>query len=124
MKNIAVLGCTLKLSQGTGAITITSVPSLKSFTSGKAIYRGNLSFTVSGFTGGDITVPGSGTGSGSIVSTATKNKADGQFVMLEGDKATGVVITGLKPAGTSTVPAFCTIDVEINNAGQSDARGN
>lgn len=123
LKNIAVEGCTLQLQNGTGTITINpGQASAKVKCDGKAVYTA-LKFTVSGYTGGAITVSGSGAGSGEIISTAQKNKAEGKSVFLEGDKSAVVTINGLQPSGSGTAPATATETVTIQMAGQSKVKG-
>ena len=117
LKNIAVQGCTLKLSQGTGNISITNDPSDDVKINGKGVYT-SMNFSISGFTGGEITVAGSGAGSGSINTTVQNVKVDGKPVLVKGDKSAEITINGQKPSGSGTDPASCIVTVEISDAGQ------
>lgn len=124
LKNIAVEGCTLEFQNG-GSGTITVTPGQTSMTTkadGKSVYT-SLKFTVSAYTGGEITIPGSGSGSGEITASAEKVKVDGKKVFLEGDVSATFTITGQKPSGTTTVPATNDEVVKITDAGQSKAKG-
>lgn len=123
LKNIAVEGCTLQLQSGTGTITINpGQTSAKARADGKAVYT-SLKFSVSGYTGGAITVAGSGSGSGEIQTTARKVKADGRYVFLEGDQSAVFTLNGLQPSGGGTAPATATDTVKIQSAGQTKSRG-
>lgn len=124
LKNIAVDGCELELSVGTGDITIIGGQTTDNIKcDGKAAYT-SLAFMVSNFTGGDITVAKSGSGGGSIDASATKVKIMNCPAFLEGDKTNvPIVITGQKPSGTSTVVATCNVTVSIKKAGQDKVKG-
>lgn len=123
LKNITVEGCTLQLQSGTGTITITpGQTSTKVKADGKAVYK-TLKFTISGYTGGTITVSGSGSGSGEINASATKVKVEGNAVFLEGDQSATITLNGLQPSGSGTAPATATDIVKISDAGQSKAKG-
>lgn len=122
MKNIAVKGCSLSLGTGSGSISISSTPSSKVKIDGKGVYSGGLNFSISGYTGGAIT-NGDGAGSGSISPGAMKVKADGSFVMLEGDTSVPVTINGTMPGPSGPQPAVAMDTVKISNAGQSKVKG-
>ena len=124
---IAVDGCTLEFQNGGGpnsAITINP-QQLSSTTKagGKAVYN-TLKFTISGYTGQNITVSESGSGSGEITASATKVKADGKAVILEGDVSASITITGLmpNPYGSGTVTAYATEVVKVTKAGQDKVK--
>lgn len=125
LKYIAVDGCTLEFQKGGGPNTaiIINPNQLSSTTKagGKAVYN-TLKFTVSGYSGQDITVTGSGTGTGEITSSAIKVKTDGKVVILEGDESAEFDITGLKyvSGGTSTVTVKEV--VKVTKAGQDKAK--
>lgn len=127
LKNIVVDGCTLEFQRGGGPNTAISInPNQLSSTTkagGKAVYN-TLKFTVSGYSGQDITIEESGSGSGEIIATATKVKADGKVVILEGDESLEFTITGLKPNpyGSGTVTAYATEVVKVTKAGQDKAK--
>lgn len=116
---IAVQGCMLELSSGEGIRTIESSPSNVSKCNNKGVYTTPLSFSISGYTGGDI-VGGSGSGFGTIVSSAQYTKAENKLVMLEGDTSEEITITGVNSRGQT---ATAIITVKIKSAGQSVAKG-
>lgn len=121
MKNIAVQGCELELtppSSPPASVQITTSPSQKVKADGKNCYKGTLQVSISGYTGGDITVPGSGSGNGTISPGATKGKIEGAAAVLEGDSGT-ITVNGQKPSGSSTVPATQAVTVKIKAAGQT-----
>lgn len=125
LKEIAVEGCTLEFQNGgTGTITINpNQASTKVKAEGKGVYT-SLQFTISGYTGGAITVAKSGSGSGAINATAQKVKVEGSAVFLKGDVSSTITISGLKPAeGGGTAPATATEIVKITNAGQTKVKG-
>ena len=126
MTNIAVKGCTLELSPASSpeaTVTITTPASTTTKADGNAVYSGPLSITIAGYTGGAITVAGSGaTTSPAILQPgATKYKVDGKAVVLEGDSTT-VVVTGLATAGTTTTTATQQVTIKIKSAGQSKCK--
>lgn len=110
---------------GAAQLVISSQPSSTCTAEGKPIWISPIQFTISNYMDGSkINVPASGStvAPGAIQSTATKVKADGQLVMLEGDKVQ-VVVLGQKNSGSSTVPATCDVTVTINAAGQASVTG-
>ena len=124
-KAIAVQGCTIAHDTGSGAsggtFTVTSVPSIKCKAGGNGIYKGTLAFTWAGgnYTGG---VPGTGVASGTINFTATKTKADGQFVLRQDDTGTMNGTVG-NPSGTPPTLPITSAPVKISNAGQTKVSG-
>lgn len=122
-KLIAVNGCTIGHSVGSpvsgGTFTITSVASTKVKAEGKGVYKTTIAFT---FTGGTFVGGSSGTalGSGSITATATKVKAEGGFVVIEGD--TGTLTGTYVPIPTPPPTVSFTSNVEITDAGQTKAK--
>lgn len=125
LKEIAVEGCTLEFQNGgTGTITINpNQASTKVKAEGKGVYT-SLQFTISGYTGGAITVAKSGSGSGTINATAQKVKVEGNAVFLKGDVSSTITINGLKPVeGGGTAPATATEIVKITDAGQTKVKG-
>lgn len=110
---------------GAATLTITSQPSSTVKADGKGVWVGPLMFTISNYMDGtSIDVPASGatTAPGSMPAGAKKVMADGQPVMLKGDKVQ-VVVMGQKTAGQSTVPSTCSVTVEIQDAGQTVVKG-
>jgi|GEM_PF-3846592 len=120
MKNAVVEGCTLELSSGSGMIQINTNPSTKGSVQGKEIYKGTMNISVSGFTSTNVPswIPGSGSGNGVIIGSATKNMLENQPIIKEEDSCT-ITINGQKQTGTNTSPATDVITVKITNAGQS-----
>jgi hypothetical protein len=122
LKETAVLGCTLKISEAPayeGVITIISMPSLKVKAGSKSIYSGDLEISVSAATlvAGGFVSPSPITGT--IKPTAIKTKADNKFVLRKDDK-TLIPLTG---TGYNTavppVSAPLSFNVEISVAGQT-----
>ena len=124
---ITVEGCSLAFQNGGGPNTAIIIEPLQTSPTtkagGKSVYN-TLRFTVSGYTGQDITIAGSGTGSGEITATSTKVRADSKAVILEGDVSASLTITGLKPNpyGSGTVTAYATEIVKVVSAGQDKAK--
>jgi hypothetical protein len=119
-KNIAVNGCTLEITGGSGpAPTITSTPSTKVLAGNKGVFFGEIAFSVSGVTAGDI-ANSDGAGSGSIKGTGD-NVLDGSGnkVVLEGDISAEITVNGTKPSQSGPVPASGKIKVKVSAAGQS-----
>ena len=124
MKNIAVQGCTLEISPASTppcVITIKSAPSQKTKADGKYCYRGDIDISVSGYTGGTITVAGSGSGSDTISGSSTKTQIDGMAAVLEGDKVS-FSLDGKAVSGSSTIDVKQLVTVKISSAGQSKAQ--
>jgi hypothetical protein len=125
LKEIAVEGCTLEFQNG-GNGTITINPgqvSTKVKADGKGVYK-TIKFTVSGYTGGAITVAKSGSGSGEITASATKVKVEGNAVILKGDVSAVFTVTGLKPVeGGGTTTATNQEVVKVTDAGQTKVKG-
>ena len=123
MQSIAVDGCTLQLSAGTGSISITSQPSQKIKCDGKGAYKGQIQFSISGYMGTNIT-NGDGQGSGSISGTSRCVKIEGQTAVLQNDTSESVTINGTKPSssGSGTEPAVDVITVKVSDAGQSKVK--
>ena len=126
-KYIVVEGCELKFQNGGGPNTGISISPMQTSTKvkagGKAVYK-TLKFTVSGYSGQDITVSGSGSGSGEIKATSQKVNVEGKAVILEGDVSAQFTITGLKPVeGGGTETAYATEVVKVTKAGQDKVKG-
>ena len=90
MKNVAVVGCTVTLSPGTGVAQITTQASLKVKADEKGVYFGPIDVSVSGYSDSTITVPLSGSGTITIQPSAQKVKVEGKYVILEGDSGSGM----------------------------------
>jgi len=102
-------------SPTTGVVSITSTPSTKVFAT-TAVHRGTINVSIAGATNGVCTqnVPATGT----IAPTATKVKADGQFVIRQNDSGSATV-NGLTGGGS---PCTLNVQYEISSAGQIKAR--
>lgn len=98
-----------------GIFTITVAPSIRVFISGSGVFRGTILYTFSG--GSDLTVPSPIFVAGSIATTvsqhidptAIKVKADGSFVIRDGDTALMECVGTLLVGGTSQIsgPVVC-----------------
>lgn len=120
----AVEGLTIDHSSGSpvsgGTFSVTSSPSTKVKAVGNGVYRGTLAFTFTGGTHSSGT-SSSALGSGTIAFTATKNKADGQFVLRVGDS--GSMSGTYVPPTTPPPTVVFSSNVEITDAGQDKVRG-
>ena len=117
MKNIAVQGCSLELTDKTlaGLPQITTAPSSTTKADGKPAYRGNLTVSVpivtdtAGNVAADVTLTISG--------SSQKTKIDGQAAVLEGDSGTAKAVVFTHP--TTGVQATHDVEARIASAGQS-----
>lgn len=110
-----------------GTAVITSSPSSYEKIDGKGIYAGDVTVSVSGFKGGNIsdgggyvvTTPGSGTDT--LSPSSDSCKAGGEYVLREGDNVdvtvSGIITNSTNPQDTRTVTQ--TVNVKISDAGQS-----
>lgn len=126
LKNIANENMTIEIvTPGvTGTISLVSTPSTKVKADGVGVYRGSLQFGVSNIQQSPCGTASPGSvASASISPTTSKVKADGQLVLREGDKVTGLSAVGATQPGTpSPIPCTIIFDVEITNAGQSKVK--
>lgn len=123
MENVAVVGCTVTLSPGTGVAQITTQASLKVKADGKGVYCGPIDVSVSGYSDSIITVPGSGSGTITIQPSAQKVKVEGKSVILQGDSGSAI-INGLAQQGTSQVSVPSNVTAKIEVAGQIKVKAN
>ena len=123
MKNVAVVGCTVTLSPGTGVAQITTQASLKVKADGKGVYFGNIDVSVSGYSDSTITVPGSGSGKITIQPSAQKVKVEGDYVILEGDSG-DAMIDGMAQQGQTQVAVKSKVTAKIEVAGQMKVKAN
>lgn len=123
MKNVAVVGCTVTLSPGTGVAQITTQASLKVKADGKGVYCGPIDISVSGYSDSVITVPGSGSGTITIQPSAQKVKVDGDYVILEGDSG-DAMIDGMAQQGQTQVAVKSKVTAKIEVAGQMKVKAN
>ena len=118
MKNIAVQGCTLDCAFA--QISTPPVQSVKC--EGKAAYADSLTIQISGYTSSVITVPDSGSGSGTLQGSAQYVEIEGKKAVLEGDNVT-ITVNGQAYSGTTTVPVSEPVTVTISSAGQTKVKG-
>lgn len=118
---IAVDGAQLQLMPGSGKISITGVKSQKVKFGNKNAYKGKISFSISGYTGPNCTVPSSGSGGGNINGTAQFVSIEGEPAVLLGDQVT-VQVNGMRQAGQTQVPAVDNVTVTVVDAGQMVAK--
>ena len=123
MKNVAVVGCTVTLSPGTGVAQINTQASLKVKADGKGVYFGNIDVSVSGYSDNTITVPGSGSGTITIKPSAQKVKVEGDYVILEGDSG-DAMIDGMAQQGQTQVAVKSKVTAKIEVAGQIKVKAN
>lgn len=123
MKKVAVVGCTVTLSPGDGNKQITTQASLKVKADGKGVYFGPIDVAVSGYSDENITVSESGSGTITIQPSSQKVKAEGDFVVLEGDSGTAV-INGMAWSGDTQVAATSNVTAKIEVAGQIKVKAN
>jgi hypothetical protein len=124
MKSLAVDGCELKLSDGSGKISITNQPSTKVKADGKGCYYGKIEFSISGYTGTNI-INGDGSGSGSISGGSKNVKIEGKDAVLEDDESETVTISGTKPGPNgSKISTTDDVTVKVQSAGQSKVKAN
>ena len=124
-KYIVVEGCELKFQNGGGPNTAISINpqqvSTKVKAGGKGVYK-TLKFSISGYNGQAIT-NSDGTGNGSITATAQKCKAEGKFVILEGDVSASITISGTTTTQSGKQNVTATEVVKVTKAGQDKVKG-
>lgn len=119
MKNIAVQGCTLKITDPTltGAPQFAPgvMPSQKAKAGGKSVYKGDLSVIIPTVTdtAGNVAAGVTLTISGS----SKKTKVEGAAAALEKDSGKATAVTFTHPSSGAT--ATHDVEVEISAAGQS-----
>lgn len=125
LEPLAVQGCIIDHATGStvslGTFLITSLSSLKVKGEGAGVFKTPLAFT---FSGGNVAggVPGTAVGSGTIIATAQKTKAEGLLVIREGD--TGTLIGTYTQTGTPPIPGVpFSASVEVSDAGQTKVLG-
>ena len=123
MKNVAVVGCTVTLSPGTGVAQITTQASLKVKVNGNGVYFGSIDVSVSGYSDSTITVPSSGSGTITIKPSAKKVKVEGDYVVLEGDSG-DAMIDGKAQQGQTQVDVQSKVTAKIEVAGQVKVKAN
>lgn len=116
MAYIAVQGCILETSPGTGVVTVTSVPATDVFVDNKGCYFGQLAFAVSAYSNPTTGIM-QGAGAGAIPGTGIHCQNSGQNAVLEGDKVT-LVVTGVR--GNRTATESVTVTVKSANQTSTD----
>lgn len=118
-KPIAVSGCTLTLSSGTGSVSIDTSASTVTKFDNKGAYKGTLSISISGYTGGSI-AGSSGSGSGTIEGSAQYVMIEGDPAVLQDDESDSITVSGTNAKGD---PATASVTVKVSDAGQTVAEG-
>ncbi|MCQ2577561.1 MAG: hypothetical protein MJ176_03405 [Treponema sp.] len=128
MKNVAVLGCTLKLSSDLygGVIAITSLPSTSITAMNKNVYFGSIDGTIAGCVdetsgcvqGAPVTFSIKGTGTNVEIDTTGIEKK----VVLEGDESQLVSIVLTHPTTGATITI--ALSVKVESAGQTEVTSN
>lgn len=123
LKYIAVDGCTLEFQAGgnNNSISIDGTTSSKVFADGKAVYK-EINFSINGYNGQAIT-NSDGTGSGSIIASASKVFVEGNAVILEGDVSASITINGTTTTQSGKQPVTAIETVKVTKAGQTKVRG-
>lgn len=127
MKLIVVNGFTYSISDPTvvATVALTGTPSAKNKAGGAGMCKHGFSISVSAITVPSVgaTIPDPGPYTASFESTATKVKADGSLVLLEGDKTATITATPQIP-GSPPAPYPVSFHVSISVAGQTKAKAN
>ena len=113
---IAVEGCVLTITNGSGNATIQTNPQNHWAVCNKKPYAGPLTVQVSGAVVPPITNP-NGQGSASLQPGSQYCKINGLKAVLEGDTV-NVPLTGTAGTGSSEHPETATAVVKITSAGQ------
>lgn len=121
LKLVAVEGATLKITTvGANAVLkITTPGSLNDKHEEKGILRGPITVAASSGVLGTCGTVTAAIGTGIILPTATKDKANGLAVIRKSDMVT-IVMSGVGPG---PAPCSFSMDVEIDDPGQSTVRG-
>ena len=116
-KNVVVEGCILVADSGAGTITISSAASSNSKIDGKGIYAGDITISISNFSGPGFT---GGSGSGTLSGSAQFVSVDGKHVVLEGDQSESISVGATITPQPISPPYTVTIltVVTITSAGQ------
>lgn len=131
MKMIAVDGLTYAISDPLVAATVVllGVPSAKNKVSGAGMCKDGFQAAVSAITVPSVgaTIPDPGPYTVSFSASSTKVKADGSFVLLEGDKTETIKATPQippVPPAVNPTPYPVAFELSISLAGQVKARAN
>jgi hypothetical protein len=120
-KELAVVGMTFKFVNPahSGTVTVTGIASTKVKAGGQFIYKNNLTISIANGSDGSIT---NATGTGTLIATSTKLKTENVIPLRKGDKSTIITMTGTNPSPPPPTSTYTT-QVEIDNAGQTKAKG-
>jgi hypothetical protein len=126
MKLIAVQGATLQQNDPLIVCTIApaGVPSIKCKAEGKGMLKDGFQVIVSVITcpSAGATIPDPAPYPAAFETTATKVKADGTLVLLEGD-LTATISANPQIPGSPPVPYPVSFKIEIKQAGQTKCQG-
>lgn len=126
-KLIAVDGFSIQISNplANASVTLTGVPSLKSSAGGKKICKDGFSIVVSAITvpSAGATIPDPGPYNESFSATATKNLADGEYVLRVDDETGTISATPKIPSPSGPVDFPVSFKYVIINAGQTKVSG-
>lgn len=126
-KYIDVKNCTFEFNPadvGTAVVSISNA-STKVKATGKEVLTENSTFSVSNYSNGssiDVALSGSTMADFSFTPTASKVKAEGGKVLLEGDQAS-IQIKGKKYTQSGTTDAVISATITIKAAGQEKVKG-
>lgn len=117
MSELAVNGCTVKITSGQSAVSIqiTTPPSNDCAVGGKGIYFGDIDVLLTTITQGNLLCA-----SGTITISGTADNilnADGDKAVQKGDNATKSLTFTDQSSGTTTP---IDVKIEITDAGQTD----
>lgn len=122
MKHVAVEGMTIVYTAGALSAIVTATLGQASSNvniDGKGVYVDGLELTASSWQIGTYTVPVGAPVTGNFESSARKVKADGEYVLLEGDTAE-FDVQATDP-NTQTTQTF-TITATVQSAGQTSVK--
>ena len=126
-KYIAIKNCTFEFSPADvgSAVVSISKASTKVKATGTEVLTASTTFSVSSYSNGstiDVPFSGASTADFSFTASAQKVKAEGDLVLLEGDKAE-IKITGKKTTPSGTAEATIPVVITIKAAGQEQVKG-
>lgn len=120
LKYIATEDCEWEFESNaeTGTIKVTDGISEKVKADGKKVLIGTITISISNYAGKGIT---GGSGVGTLDASATKVKAEGKAVVLEGDESGDIFVTG---TNTAPPPPQLTVmvKVKVKKAGQTKVK--
>ena len=126
-KNIAIEDCEFEFDPadvGNAVVSISGASTKVKATSAKVLTAATT-FSVSNYSNGssiDVALSGATTADFSFTATAEKDKAEGNLVLLEGDKA-NIMIKGKKTTQSGTTDVTIPVVITISSAGQDKVKG-